>query len=264
MRLRRRLTFQLTPLVDLLLIVIFAQFMDVRQTARLQAEASQKQQQALEREYARLRQELQTAQQAASAAIRTRQQELAEQFRSLSEQHRQVSRTLARTLRLPERLTDQVVRLRRQGRSDEAGDLEQAVRELRQRLEQRPEDLFRFFIQYDEMEKHVSVWELHLLENGQVLFTDGHTGRRISFASAEEFSRQCLEASKAFAEPRPLTLLLLTWNDAQAGFRRMAADGLPQLVQRLRNDSGGTRWFDYSLIGFRPAGPLLDAGKTVP
>ena len=29
----RKLTFQLTPLLDLLLIVIFAQFMDVRETA---------------------------------------------------------------------------------------------------------------------------------------------------------------------------------------------------------------------------------------
>ena len=35
---RRRITFQLTPLLDLLLIVIFAQFMEMQRTTDTQAE----------------------------------------------------------------------------------------------------------------------------------------------------------------------------------------------------------------------------------
>jgi hypothetical protein len=29
------------------------------------------------------------------------------------------------------------------------------------------------------------------------------------------------------------------------------------LIEQLRKDAGNTRWFDFSLMGFRPQGPLL-------
>jgi hypothetical protein len=32
---------------------------------------------------------------------------------------------------------------------------------------------------------------------------------------------------------------------------------MPLLIEKLRRDAGNTRWFDFSLMGFRPAGPLF-------
>ena len=45
MKPRRRMTFQLTPLLDLLLIVIFAQFMEVQQQAESAQDDLQQQKQ---------------------------------------------------------------------------------------------------------------------------------------------------------------------------------------------------------------------------
>jgi hypothetical protein len=79
----------------------------------------------------------------------------------------------------------------------------------------------------------------------------------LSFGTVEEFVSRAFEVSKAFTEPKPLVIILLTHGDTQAGQRRRAVDGMPLLVAKLRRDAGNTRWFDFSLMGFRPAGPLF-------
>lgn len=258
---RRRFTLQLTPLLDLLLIVIFAQFMEVQHTAESGEQQLRARQQALEQTYLQRRRDLESAHQAAETALETSRQRYSRQIQSMIDQHRQAGATLAETFNLPERLIEEASRLKTAGRTADAQRLEQATEQLDQLLQSRNNELLQFVIRYDEMQKHVSVWELHLLDNGQVLFTDGKLTRRLSFASPEEFSARCFEASKAFEEPRPLTLILMTYGDTQAGLRRDAGLGLPDLVSRLRDDTDGTRWFDYSLMGFRPEGPLMNSGE---
>ena len=117
--------------------------------------------------------------------------------------------------------------------------------------------MLQFILRYDEMQKHVSVWEIHLQDNGQAVFSDGDEVQMVSFRSVEEFVSRAFLSSKAFTEPKPLVIILLTHGDTQAGLRRHATDAMPLLVRQLRQDSGNTRWFDFSVMGFRPAGPLF-------
>ncbi|MCH2201407.1 MAG: hypothetical protein MK102_05535 [Fuerstiella sp.] len=265
MRIRRRLTFQLTPLLDLLLIVIFAQYMEVQQAAQSGQSRIRNQMTQMEKEFRERRQELESAHVLTMKALEAGRKRHSVLFRSMIEQHQQVGRTLADTFDLPTRMMDEVLRLDIAGQPEDAGRMNQAVNHLRKILNSRSSELFRFVVRYDEMRKHVSVWELHLLDNGQGLFTDGKLSQRISFESPTDFATQCFEASKAFEEPRPLTLILMTYADTQAGFRRSATNGLPIAVQKLRDGAGGTRWYDYSLMGFRPGGPLIylkDTGDT--
>ena len=257
MRPHRRLTFQLTPLLDLLLIVIFAQYMEVQQVEESRAAVLEERRNTLESDYVQRQEDLQTAHQKAMEAVKSSQARSTERFQNILQQHQQVGATLTETFNLPGRVMEQVLKLRTAGQERDADQLERAADELRRLLDSRESELLRFMIRYDEMQKHVSVWELHLLENGQALFTDGTSVSKVSFESVDEFRTRCLETSKSFAEPRPLTLILMTYGDTQAGFRRHAADGLPGLTAALRSDAGGTRWFDYSLMGFRPDGPLM-------
>ena len=259
MQRRRRLTFQLTPLLDLLLIVIFAQYMEVQQAAET-AESRATEQIAdvvaeLEDSNWQLRKELRSLHDVEMKILE-------ERFQSILDQHQQAAAVLAETFNLPDRVMKEVLRLRKAGLVGDAQRLEQAVGHLKNLLESRNSKLLSFMIRYDEMQKHVSVWELHLLDNGQALFTDGRVVQRLSFESADEFAKQCFVSSNAFEEPRPLTLILMTHADTQAGFRRSAVDGLPVAVQRLRDGAGGTRWYDYSFMGFRPEGPLMHPGGT--
>ena len=260
----RRLTFQLTPLLDLLLIVIFAQYMEVQQKAEsAQAEVEQ-QKVDLAEEYNARRDELERQHAAESGDVSALRERYRAQHDSIVKQHQQAEAALATAFNLPGRVLQQVLRLQTNGNLTDSRNLESAVQRLEQLLPRRGEEMLRFILRYDEMQKHVSVWELHLQDNGQAVFSDGEQSPMLSFATVEEFVSRAFEVSKAFTEPKPLVIILLTHGDTQAGQRRRAVDGMPFLVEKLRRDAGNTRWFDFSLMGFRPTGPLFDQKSEAP
>lgn len=261
MKPRRRLTFQLTPLLDLLLIVIFAQFMEVQHSAESGEVELETRRAQLEEEYATRLESLDQQFTTQKNQIATRGEQYNEYFSSILKQHKQAATVLAESLNLPGQLVEQIAKFREVGDTTSAEQLADAGQQLKDLLPQRSEELFRFFLRYDEMQKHVSIWELHLQENGKARFSDGQSTALVDFTSPEDFEERAFRASKGFSEPKPLVILLLTYGDTQAGFRRKAESSLPNLVQRLRNDAGNTRWFDYSLLGFRPDGPLLNRSQ---
>lgn len=269
MKIRRRMTFQLTPLLDLLLIVIFAQSMEVRQQSnRLQTELDSERTKIVQ-QLNDQQQQWKSRQEQAEREFQQKQESLektreqyAEQFRSIIKQQQQAGETLAKALNLPGALIEEVVKLRSSNRSDEAEALERAMNQLPQMLTGRGEELLQFLRRFDEMQKHVSIWELYLQENGKALLTDGEQSATISFRTGDEFVVQALQESKAFTEPKPLVIVLLSYGDAQAGQRRRLVECMPQFLNQLRTDSGNVRWFDYSLMGFRANGPVLDSANN--
>jgi hypothetical protein len=257
MKTRKRLSFQLTPLLDLLLIVIFAQYMEIQQKAESAQDQLEQQKSAMAEEFTARRDELEQTYAVRSDQLSETRERYSEYYKSIVQQHRQAGSTLAAALNLPGTVMEEVLRLTTDGRETDAQHLQAAAEQLKKILPTRGEELFRFMLRYDEMQKHVSVWELHIQENGQAQFTDGERSETVSFGTVEEFVTRAFEASKSFAEPRRLVIILLTYGDTQAGLRRRATDGMPLLVEQLRRDAGNTRWFDFSLMGFRPNGPLF-------
>ena len=250
--LRKRLSFQLTPLLDLLLIVIFAQFMDVqRNSVSLNAQASAERN-AVE---ARAR-ELEIRHRERSDRLT---QELNQRVDLLNQRQRRTNQQLADTFDIPRQLIDEVARLRETGQAREAQRIEAASSRVQQLLRARGNELSQLLVRVDEMQKHVTFWEAHLMANGRVQLSDGQQIRTISFVDESEFILRTFQASKSLPEPRTLVLILLTYGDTQARFRRDAVAGMPRLTEQLRRDAGNTRWYDYSLLGFRPDGPVLSA-----
>ena len=115
----------------------------------------------------------------------------------------------------------------------------------------------RLLVKADEMQKHVTIWELHLTAGGQAWLTDGSDPRTIAFTSPMELVDRAFQASKSMSEPKTLVLIMLTYGDTQARFRRDAIAAMPNLTDQLRRDAGNTRWYDYSLLGYRPEGPIF-------
>ena len=209
---RRRLTLQLTPLLDLLLIVMFSQYIENReQTHAVQADL------ALQR-----------------ANIET---EFEERKSILEQEFRKNRETLE--------------------------ELRKAYDERLQGLmNARGENVFRFLTQVDEMQKHVSRWEVHIQDNGQARLSDGQQSMTIDFLSDAEFSSRLFDASKSFADPRTLVIIMLSWGDAQGGPRQRATKGMPLLTDQLRRDAAGTRWYDFSILSYRASGPILVPAAT--
>ena len=265
---KRRLALQLTPLLDLLLIVMFSQYIENRHRSVAAQEALTAREQALETRQAeddarmeqrRLALENDVADQKASLAELGRTYD--DKFRSIINQHHQIGSILAESLNLPGSVMTEVLKLRTSGSADDAARLQDAAERLQKLMQARGEEIFRFMLQVDEMQKHVTVWEIHVQENGQALITDSQQSFVSDFSSDADLAARLFESSKSFSEPKTLIVVLLTWSDAQAVARRRATDAMPLLMEQLRRDAGGTRWYDFSIIGYRAQGSLFNSAK---
>jgi hypothetical protein len=250
---RRRLTLQLTPLLDLLLIVMFSQYIENRHRNQLAESQVQAERADLDAERASLKTEIEQVRD----EVRERRIELDERFQKIVEQHHQVGNLLTESLNLPGAAMAEVLKLRTTGAIDDAKRLDEATGRLKTLMEARGDEVFRFLLKVDEMQKHVSVWEIHIQQNGQALISDGDQSFTTDFSTESEFVSRMFEQSKSFADPRTLVIVLLTWGDAEGGQRTRAINGMPSLTETLRKDKQGTRWYDFSIVGFRADGAIL-------
>ena len=128
----RRLTLQLTPLLDLLLIVMFSQYIENRdRSLRAQEEIAQQRsiadaelaerREALEKEFAR--------QQKSIDDLRTVYDE---RFRSILEQHHQAGTLLAESLNLPGAAMTEILKLRTANSPEDAERLSAATERVKE------------------------------------------------------------------------------------------------------------------------------------
>lgn len=261
---RKRITFQLTPLLDLLLIVIFAQYMEVQQTADAERQQVEQAREEIEQDRLQFEAEYQAKVRELEASADSRQSEtdrLREEYErrtgELLQQHERAGETLANAFNLPVELVSQLAQLRTDGNPSDAELLSAAAERVGQLLQARGGEFLEFVVRLDEMQKHVTLWEIHLQDNGKAALTDGEQSQVVDFETEDELISGVYEASKSLTEPRTLVIVLLSWGDTQFGLRRRATDAMPRLMERLRTDAAGTRWYDFSLMGFRPAGPVF-------
>ena len=121
---RRRFHLQLTPLLDLLLIVIFAQYLDVQQQARRQSVEVEQQASARERQltqrYAALESNLERERKSLAQereALSSREQEAARRVEQISqqledvlEQQRRAADVVAELFNVPQELIDETLK----------------------------------------------------------------------------------------------------------------------------------------------------------
>ncbi len=261
---RRRLTLQLTPLLDLLLIVMFSQYIENRHRTVTAQEEIAEQHKFLDAERAQLdeqlnlrRAELEQEYSLQRQQVDSLRQLYNERFKSIIDQHHQIGSLIAETLNLPGAAVAEILKLRTTSSPDDAARLTAATEQLRELMNVRGEDVFRFFVKVDEMQKHVSLWEVHVQDNGQALISDGQQSFTTDFSTEADFAGRLFESSKAFTDPKTLVIVLLSWGDAQAGNRQQAIDAMTAFMEELRRDAAGTRWYDFSIVGYRAQGPIF-------
>lgn len=241
---RRRITLQLTPLLDLMLIVIFAQYMAMHEESQ-KAEAR--------------------AAQAVSTANRQRQQ-LAEERLAVDELRREadllaekaiqqrdlVAQLAAELFNLPDQTVAQLLRRRFRDddppSDDEIAALQEEFRRLKAR---RGQEVVKHLLTFNELRKRCDVWELHVAESGTTILKAGDEQTEFRAETPAAFATK-LANYRTKKPAKPLVLVLLTYGDVVASTYEAAVTGLPLAIERMQLEAAGRTRFEYGVLGFEP------------
>jgi hypothetical protein len=246
---------QLTPLLDLLLIVIFAQYMEVQIVARQETERAETERQSAKADLDSLQAQL--------AALQKQLAQWEEQRRATERTEHsgreQLGQLFGELFRIPE-ATIQKIASRRS--ADEAvlspSEIAALKSEFKSLAAARPDQIVDHLLTFSEMKKRFDVWELYLQENDSLLVNVASHQKRLQpdeIETPELFSDEFFKLYKSFPQSKSIVLILVSYGDAQLRYRWSITKGLPIVSERMRLDSNGTVKFEYAVLGFRPDPP---------
>lgn len=252
----RRLSLQLTPLLDLLLIVMFAQYVEIRAKAEKQTQQvestrveAQVQLDEAVRQLVALRERLASLEmQAEEADARASEAEGYRVQRDL------IGEMVGDVFHIPEAALKPLLQQRRTtGPGPSNDDLTQAQARWNAIIGNPGPAIVDHLLTFGEMRKRVDIWELYVQDNGTTVITVGPKKQSFRAENSAAFSSRLFDAYKALPEPKSMVLVMVSYGDAQFGIRKAALDGVPTALDRIRKDIGNRSRFEYAVLGFRPA-----------
>lgn len=266
---RRRFVIQLTPLLDLLLILVFALLLGLRQQGR-------------------------TEEQRARSVVTRALPELADQVdpvKALVEQHRQDTRALEKARKksgqlasrrdAERRLADELARSRTQqarigdmvaelfqvpdemlkkalapdaalGGTRSEAEAARLRREFRKLGSKRGREVVRHLLTFEEMRKRCDLWDLVIVEDHRFELTAGTTTRTFQARTPAEFDDRLFRAYKSLEQPKDLVIVMLAWQaDARFAAIETAVSRLPSVTERMRNDRSGQTQFQFLVLSLQ-------------
>ncbi|MEM6776407.1 MAG: hypothetical protein AAF670_02050 [Planctomycetota bacterium] len=262
---RRRTRFQLTPLLDLLLIIVFAQFLDVRQTSQDQAMTLARQSEKLTDRYARLSAELEGQRQALrqeqSSLRAARDAARADRDLALATAQMEAARLREATEQIQAALKlddETVASFGIAGGETSAQDIDSAVDAALRLSQADSATLLRFMVSHGELLKRADVWNVHASDRGEIRLMAGDQTQRIRLESVSQRERtdevveRLFAAYKQLEQPDGLVVVLVSFSPRSvAGVYQPLVDAVPETLRRLRADLPETR-FEYSVLGTTP------------
>ncbi|MEM1227589.1 MAG: hypothetical protein AAGJ40_17965 [Planctomycetota bacterium] len=262
---RRRTRFQLTPLLDLLLIIVFAQFLDVRQTSQDQAMTLARQSEKLTDRYARLSAELEGQRQALrqeqSSLRAARDAARADRDLALATAQMEAARLREATEQIQAALKlddETVASFGIAGGETSAQDIDSAVDAALRLSQADSATLLRFMVSHGELLKRADVWNVHASDRGEIRLMAGDQTQRIRLESVSQRERtdevveRLFAAYKQLEQPDGLVVVLVSFSPRSvAGVYQPLVDAVPETLRRLRVDLPQTR-FEYSVLGTTP------------
>lgn len=267
----KRIRFQLTSLMDLLLIIVFAQYLEYQDNKSV-AEAQTKQaisktQQALNQEHLQRSTELE----------QLRRQLTAE--REEMRQQKDAAIVMAEEAKRRQALTEELLKGLLNidpNMLDDKLSTEESKQVMRDAQETGatirgadPTKLLRFLAGYDELLKRAEVWTVHVSDRGFTELQPGlNSSQRQSFrleartqeSRTREFVQQMRAAYSQIEQPKGLVVILVSFSPrAIAGNYQPVVDGMPQVIESLSSDVEGRTRFEYTVIG-----AITDPARDLP
>ena len=248
----RRLTLQLTPLLDLLLIVMFAQYMEVRMVAMQEVDRISNERHSTTAENEDLRRQVDEWE-AQQRDINQKQQVEIEQLGQL----------IRELFRIPEATLNKLIQPR--GKSESGGLPPAEIADLKARFQQlansRGDQVVDHLLTFNEMRKQFDLWELYLNEKGELLIAAGPERQQVKskvIETPEAFVDAVLQIRRRFPPTKDHVLILCRYGDCRLVNKLSMIRGLPVISERLKSDGQGTTNFDYAVFGYRPL-PQIEA-----
>ena len=241
---RRKITLQLVPLLDLMLIVIFAQYMSMReQSQQHEARAAQavssveEQRRQLEEERAAVAEQRRQAEMIADKALDQRDLvgQLASELFNLPDE------TVAKLLR--QRFSDDDP-----PSADEVAEIQEEFRRLKGR---RGQEIVRHLLTFSEIRKRCEIWELYVADSGLTALRTPSEQTEFRAETPTIFATK-LANFRTRKESSKMVLVLLTYGDVTAPIYEAALTGLPLAIERMQLEAGGRTRFEYGVLGFEP------------
>lgn len=272
---RRRMIMQLTSLVDLLFIVMFLQYMELRDSSdrQLRAEAGRRHvAETAQMDATQLKDNLQHR----AEAMQHELQSALSENQSLQEKLDALNRKLAATD--ADRRTEQEKSFRdlqaiagvvneMLGVPPEAlkavlsGATEAERVKLRQHMEdmrnEPPGRLVQHLRETAELKKYCEFWEVHIYADNTVSLKiapeapdAAADGGRSFVRSADEFANRVVAAAREHGEPKSLVIICLTWGNADLATREQVSSGLRAAIVALKPEWGGVKRIEMARLGF--------------
>jgi hypothetical protein len=243
----RRLHFQLMPLLDLLLIMIFSLYLEVRLRDETSVSKAQQRAAAAEQHLADERAALADERKRLAAASVENQRRLDD----VVARQQRVADIVAELFDVPQELIDEALKPLPAGTPPRT---DQEIERLRQRFRElaalRGNDVVEHLLSYDELRKRADIWTLRIEANGSLIFSNGEHSQRFRADTPSEFASRLFDRYKSLAQPKGLVILLVSYGDARADVRQAVIDGLPEAVRQMREDQRGRTQFEYAVLGF--------------
>ena len=273
---RRKLTLQLTPLLDLMLIVFFLQYLQMRENDVKRASAAE----IVKVDAARLAEELEAARRLAADVTRSNEdlkrrlaeeQQRAEGLESTAASERartdqllsreeELGRLGVELFNVPQADIDRVIK------DPGAGGVArspQEVAELRKQFEEmaaaKSGRMIKHLLVFDEIRKRCDVWEVFV--DSQHLVTIGTGSRTASLRlnikdngdpDLDRFESDFLEVARGLPDPKSMVVVLLTYDrGTRLIVTEALAQAMPKITRKLADESRGAVRFEYADLGIR-------------
>ena len=266
---RQRLSLHLTPLLDLLLIVIFAQFIEVedrQQGVERAASATTVQRDRLNLQVAQLQltQQVLAGQvdaerlrnQTMAGQLEQSESELAHrelQLQHLAEQQVLLGQLMEELYDVPGEEIEQAIH--GTNNLDVPRRSPEQVEELRVRFRelarQSPQEMIRHVLEYHEIRKRVDVWTLHLSPQGGLTFDAGTDIHELGVRTdSTPFDDRIFAIYKSLPEPKGLVIVALSYDyEASIDDLRLVRQRLFPLIERMQQSAGARTRFELADLG---------------
>lgn len=271
---RRRITLQLVPLLDLLFIVLFAQYIDLQDATRTEIASAEQQRQQVEAERieaARLRDDAlnrleelnrQSEQWDIERRRLTRELELAREEGAQEGQAREeMERIAARDRQAIGAIVKDVLNVSDNVIQDmlrTAGPIER--QRLQSSFEQMKAQSAAGIVHHlratEELKKRADLWEVYIGDDNalRVTLVDQVVAQSLQVRSADQVANELAALARQQGEPKSLVIILLSWSDADRRTRTAVREGLDRLVPVLKAEWPGKR-IEVAPLGYTPVPP---------
>ena len=255
---RRRFVIQLTPLFDLLIILVFALLLGLRQQARTEENRSRSQVTGAVPELADESDPV--------ASLVDRHKQKARDLEKAQSANANLNRKLADSRQDRQRISDLVKKLfqvppetltkllRAGPASRSQAEQDRLQEELRELAEMKTSEVVKHLVTFDAMRKRLDLWDLVVGENHRYELKAGGETKSFQAKTPDEFEEKLFRAYKELAQPKDLVILMLAWQE-NADFSAVdAADKrLQTVIDRMKEDRSGQTQFYHVKLGLQDA-----------